>query len=449
MERYDYDVIIVGSGPAGMLAAYELAKNSDMNIAVFEKGEDRERKSNEVVFGWGGAGSFSDGKIHCNSNVGGQLHHKIDVDILQQYIDKVDNIFVENGAPTDRYFKDQLYNENMTRKILSAGLHLIPTHVHHIGTENAYNVVNNIKEALLNMGVDIFCNSPVDSFSKNNGDFKIISNGEEYFCKHLIIAVGRGGASWLSNFLDPLNIEYKPGSCDVGVRFECKNVIYEHLTDIMYEPKLTYYSKIFDDRIRNFCVNPRGFVTLEKYGQGGIETVNGHSFADEKRKTDNINFAILVTKSFTDPFTESLKYIEHICNLSNMLAGGGVLVQRIEDLLRNRRSTESRILRGPTIPTYKNAVPGDLSLAIPYRIMSGIIEYIDALEQIAPGTKTGLIYGIEAKFYSINVNVDKNMQSNIENLYICGDCSGHTRSISQAGVSGILAAENILKSDLK
>jgi uncharacterized protein len=440
-----YDVIIIGSGPAGMLAAYELTKNSDANIAIFEKGEDREIGCSEVICGFGGAGTFSDGKIHCNSNVGGQLHHKIDIDILQQYIDKVDNIFVKNGAPKDRYFEDKSYDENMTRKILSAGLHLIPTNVHHIGTENAYNVVNNIKEGLLSEGVDIFCNSPVDSFLKENGDFKITSNGKEYSCKHLIVAVGRGGASWLSKFLNPLKIEYKPGSCDVGVRFECKNVIYEHLTDVMYEPKLIYYSEIFDDRTRNFCVNPKGSVVKEKYGQAGIETVNGHSFADEERKTDNINFAILVTKSFTEPFTESLKYIEHICELSNMLAGGGVLVQRVEDLLRNRRSTKDRILRGPTVPTYKNAVPGDLSLAIPYRIMSGIIEYIDALEQIAPGTKTGLIYGIEAKFYSINVNIDKHMQSNIENLYICGDCSGHTRSISQAGVSGILAAENILK----
>lgn len=444
----DFDVIIVGSGPAGMFAAYELAK-SNLRVAIFEKGNDRELGCSDLMSGIGGCGTFSDGKVHCNTNVGGQLHQKIDKDDLQGYIDKVDDVFVEFGAPKDRYYRDQEYSGNLIRKILSANLQLIPTHVHHIGTENAYNVVKNMKDHLLKSGVSIFCNSPIEAFMKEDGIFRVLSGSQEYYCKHLIIAVGRGGASWLSKFLGPMNIEYEPGSCDIGVRFECNNVIYKHLTDIMYEPKLIYYSKNFDDRVRNFCVNPRGIVVREEYAQAGIKTVNGHSFADEERKTDNINFAILVTKAFTEPFTESLRYIEHICELSNMLAGGGVLVQRVEDLLRNRRSTTERILRGPTVPTFKDAVPGDLSLALPHRIMVGIIEFIEALEHIAPGTKTGLLYGIEAKFYSIKVNVDQYMQSNRRNLYICGDCSGHTRSISQAGVSGILAAENILKGELK
>jgi len=445
----DYDVIIIGSGPAGMLAAYELSqKNNNLKIAIFEKGKDREKGCKEIMEGWGGCGTFSDGKIHCNTNVGGQLQNKISKDVLQAHIDKVDQIFVEfSNIKEDRYFKDKSYDGDLTRKIIAANLQLIPTYVHHIGTENAFDVVNNLKQNLLDSQVNIFCNTPVVDFHKNGNGFEIMCDHGRHTCQHLVIAVGRGGADWLSKFLDPMGINYKTGSCDVGIRLECNNVIYKHLTDIMYEPKLIYYSKQHDDRIRTFCVNPYGWVVEEEYTQGGLKTVNGHSYADLERRSENINFAILVTKSFTEPFTESLKYIRHICELGNMLAGGGVLVQRIEDLLRNRRSTEARILRGPTHPTLKSAVPGDLCLAIPYRIMSGIIEFIDALEQVAPGTKSGLIYGIEAKFYSIQISLDENMQSNIENLYFCGDCSGHTRSISQAGVSGLIAAQHIMSKE--
>lgn len=443
-----YDVIIVGSGPAGMLAAYKLCK-SNLRVAIIERGKERTRNSSDVMAGWGGCGTFSDGKIFCNANVGGKLQEKIDKHELQEYIDQVDKIFVQFGAPRDRYFEDKPYDDELTRKIAAANLQLISTYVHHIGTDNAFSVVNNIKEYLLENGVDIYCNTLAEEFNDSNGKFEVICRAEQgttqkYTCERLIMAVGRGGANWLLSLLDRNNIKYRPGSCDVGVRLECNNVIYKHLTDIMYEPKLVYYSNRYDDKVRTFCVNPYGWVVEEEYKQENIKTVNGHSYADIQKRSDNINFAILVTQTLTEPFSESLRYIRHICELSNMLAGGGVLVQRIEDLLRNRRSTQERIMRGPTVPTLKTAMPGDLCLAIPYRIMSGIIEFIDALEKIAPGTKSGLIYGIEAKFYSIEVDVDRYMQSSTNNIYICGDCSGHTRSISQAGVSGIIAAEHIL-----
>ncbi|PID57538.1 FAD-dependent oxidoreductase [candidate division KSB3 bacterium] len=445
-----YDVIIVGAGPAGMFAALELVKSTPaLKIAIFEKGKVRmPEKPHSIVSGWGGAGAFSDGKLTLTPLVGGQLQDVISSDRFDNLMRYVDDLYIEFGGDPDRLFGGASAETDMLqRKALAANLDLIHYEIRHLGTDKSYRIVENIRACLEAHHTDIFMEAEVQTVTKEHGLFTVSvrrrqSTAEVFTAASVILAPGREGAEWFVREAKRLGLKMNNKGVDVGVRVEVRAETLKHITELLYELKAVYYSTTFDDKVRTFCMCPYGFVALENYR--GLITANGHSYAT--RKSKNTNFALLVTESFTEPFDDPLKYGQSVSRLANLL-GETVLVQRLGDLRAGRRSTPARIERGLVTPTLKKATPGDLSLVLPYRQMVDILEMLEAMETIAPGiaSKHTLLYGVEIKFYSSHVEMREGFETAIDGLYAIGDGAGITRGLLQASMCGVLAAQHLLR----
>ena len=452
----NYDVIIIGAGPGGIFAAYELSTYSNKSIAVFESGHPLAKrkcpidgnkiktciscKTCSIMSGFGGAGAFSDGKYNITNDFGGSLHEHIGKKQATELMRYVDSINMKYGGEGTKMYSTA--GTRFSKVCLQNKLNLLNAEVRHLGTDINYIVLENIY-AYLEDRVDFYFDTPVTAISHDNDGYVISADGQEYHADKCIVSVGRSGSKWIEKVCKSLDIDTLSNRVDIGVRVELNAKIFEHLTDELYESKIVYRTEKFEDNVRTFCMNPRGIVVNEN--TNGIVTVNGHSFEGEDKKTDNTNFALLVSKHFSEPFKDSNGYGESIARLSNML-GGGVIVQRFGDLVRGRRSTVKRIEEGLVTPTLQ-ATPGDLSLVLPKRILDGIIEMIYALDKIAPGTANDdtLLYGVEVKFYNMEVDIDENLETKYKGLYVIGDGSGVTHSLSHASASGVYVARKIIE----
>ena len=457
MNSYDYDVLIIGAGPGGIFTAYELVQKAEqkLKIAVYEQGNPLEKrkcpidgihirscvgcKTCSIMSGFGGAGAFSDGKYNITNDFGGSLHEYIGKQQALDLMRYVDEINLKYGGEGTRLYSTA--NTSLKKKCLQCGLHLLDAEVRHLGTDINYVVLENLY-CYLKERVEFFFDSPVSSVRKTDIGFSVESNGKVITARQCVISVGRSGSKWMEGICKDLGIPTKSNRVDIGVRVELPSQVFSHLTDELYESKIVYRTEKFEDLVRTFCMNPKGAVVSEN--TNGIVTVNGHSYEDPRKHTDNTNFALLVSKHFSEPFKDSNGYGESIARLSNML-GGGVMVQRFGDLVRGRRSTPGRIADSFVTPTL-SATPGDLSLVIPKRILDGIIEMIYALDKIAPGTANDdtLLYGVEVKFYNMEVALNENLETNYPGLYVIGDGSGVTHSLSHASASGVHVARRIL-----
>jgi len=451
----NYDVIVIGAGPGGIFSVFELLQlKPDLKVAVFEAGHalskrhcpiDGEKikgcigcKSCSIMSGFGGAGAFSDGKYNITNDFGGTLYEYIGKKRALELMHYVDNINMHYGGEGTK-----LYSTTGTRfktLCIQHDLHLLDASVRHLGTDINYVVLEKLY-AHLQDKADFFFDTPVQSVNMIDGVYEIHCAEDTYTCQKCIISVGRSGSKWMENVCRDMKIPTKSNRVDIGVRVELPAAVFSHLTDELYESKIVYRTEKYGDRVRTFCMNPKGAVVTEN--TNGIITVNGHSYEDPEKQTENTNFALLVAKHFSEPFKDSNGYGESIARLSNML-GGGVIVQRFGDLIRGRRSTPNRIEESFTTPTL-NATPGDLSLVLPKRILDGIIEMIYALDKVAPGTANDdtLLYGVEVKFYNMEVEVNEKLESRYDGLYIIGDGSGITHSLSHASASGVHVARDI------
>ena len=450
-----YDVIIVGAGPGGIFSAYELTKlNPELNVCVIESGTELKKrrcpidgdkvkscvkcKSCAIMSGFGGAGAFSDGKYNITNDFGGSLYEYIGrknaIDLMK-YVDEINLAF--GGEGTKMYSTAGTAFKTIC---VQNKLQLLDASVRHLGTDINYIVLENLY-AKLSKTVDFFFNNPATSIEKTEGGYLVHTKKGDYEGTQCIVSVGRSGSKWMETVCRDLDIGTQSNRVDIGVRVEIPAVIFQHITSELYEGKIVYRTEKFEDRVRTFCMNPNGIVVTEN--TNGIVTVNGHSFEDSSKKTENTNFALLVSKHFSEPFKDSNGYAENIVKLSNML-GGGVIVQRFGDLERGRRSTVSRIEENTVRPTL-SATPGDLSLVLPKRILDGIIEMIYALDNIAPGMANDdtLLYGVEVKFYNMEVDLDENLETKHKGLYVIGDGSGVTHSLSHASASGVYVARKI------
>jgi len=457
MDRYD--VVIVGGGPAGLFAALELSQ-SKLKVLLLEKGEEIEGRLCPVregrgtcppcspchlVSGLGGAGAFSDGKLTLSPQVGGRLLEYLGKEGSEGLIRYVDNLYLQFGAE-DRVYGAGEQVEVLTRKASLAELRLIPVPIRHLGTERCRYILQQLRHSL-SPNIEIKLGSAATSILVEDKEVCGIETeeGERIGCRYLILAPGREGADWLVKEACRLKLTLHNNPIDVGVRVEVPAVVLDELTTPFYEIKLEFFSKSFDDRIRTFCMCPHGEVSMESTGGcAPVITVNGHSYAHHK--TDNTNFALLVSTTFTEPFHDPIGYGRHLARLANIISGG-VLVQRLGDLLEGRRTTYSRLERGIVEPTLKGATPGDLSCVLPYRFLKGIIEMIEALDKLAPGlaSRHTLLYGVEVKFYSSRLELSRNLETEIANMFACGDGAGVSRGLIQASASGVVAAKEILR----
>jgi hypothetical protein len=441
----DFQVIIVGAGPAGIFAALTLADLGIDSVLLLEKGKDLEQrnrlKPEDMLCGWGGAGAFSDGKLMLSPELGGFLGEFLDRETLSQLLRKADEVFVAHGAPNRVFGETSQKVEALGDRARLAGLELVPTRIRHIGTENCAPVLGRLRQTLRGR-VEARTGCQVQSLVAENGRIRGVRLADDKVItsRFVVVAPGRSGASWMKEQAESLGLNTKPSPVDIGVRVELPAAILKEITDAMHESKLIYYSKTFHDKVRTFCMNPYGHVVIEKNGE--ISTVNGHSYAE--KIGENTNFAILVSSRFTEPFDDPIAYGYYIARLANLIAGG-VIVQRLGDLLSGRRSTQARISRCLTRPTLPDATPGDLSFVFPYRHLSSIIEMLQALEQLAPGVYSPqtLLYGVEVKFYSNRIRLSPNLETEVTNLFAVGDGAGITRGLLQASASGIIAGQTI------
>ena len=450
-----YDVIIVGAGPGGIFAAYELLqKNDKLKVAVFDSGHALEQricpidgvkikncincKTCSIMSGFGGAGAFSDGKYNITNDFGGSLHEHIGKQQAIDLMTYVDEINMSHGGEgTKMYSTAGTY---LKKLCLQNKLNLLDAKVRHLGTDKNFIVLQNLYD-VLEEKIDFYFDTPIVNLKKTDDKFYVYTETAEYTSSNCIVSVGRSGSKWMEKICKSLKIPTRSNRVDIGVRVELPAEIFSTFTDDLYESKIVYRTEKFEDAVRTFCMNPNGIVVNEN--TNGIVTVNGHSYEDQKLKTKNTNFALLVSKHFSEPFKDSNGYAESIARLSNML-GGGVIVQRFGDLIRGRRSTVKRVEEGIVVPTL-SATPGDLSLVLPKRILDGIIEMIYALDKVAPGTANDdtLLYGVEVKFYNMEVEIDQNLETKLKGLYVIGDGSGVTHSLSHASASGIFVARKI------
>lgn len=451
-----YDVIIIGAGPGGIFSAYELVKgNKDLKIAVFETGSPLEKrncpidgekikscvncKTCAIMSGFGGAGAFSDGKYNITNDFGGTLHEHIGKKEAIALMEYVDEINVSHGGEGTKMYTTA--GSKFRKLCMENKLNLLNASVRHLGTDINYVVLENLYAELKDQ-VEFRFHHEVNHIEILENGYRVFSGEQFDDCDKCIVSVGRSGSKWMEEICQELNIPTSSNRVDIGVRVELPAEIFSHLTDELYESKIVYRTEKFEDNVRTFCMNPHGIVVNEN--TKGIVTVNGHSYEDPEKQTENTNFALLVAKHFSEPFKDSNGYGESIARLSNML-GGGVIVQRFGDLIRGRRSNWKRIEEGLVRPTLA-ATPGDLSLVLPKRILDGLIEMIYALDKIAQGTANDdtLLYGVEVKFYNMEVNIDENLETPYKGLYVIGDGSGVTHSLSHASASGVHVARHIL-----
>lgn len=450
-----YDIIIIGAGPGGIFSAYELVKqNADLKIAVFELGNPLEKrrcpidgekvkscincKTCAIMSGFGGAGAFSDGKYNITNDFGGTLYEHIGRKKAIELMEYVDEINVTHGGEGTRMYSTA--GTRFKKLCMQNKLNLLNASVRHLGTDINYVVLENLYAELKDK-VEFRFNYQVDRLEMADGGYRVYCGEQFDDCEKCIVSVGRSGSKWMEKVCREMKIPTSSNRVDIGVRVEIPAEIFSHLTDELYESKIVYRTEKFEDNVRTFCMNPNGIVVNEN--TKGIVTVNGHSYEDPAKQTESTNFALLVSKHFSEPFKDSNGYGESIARLSNML-GGGVIVQRFGDLIRGRRSNEKRIEEGLVRPTLA-ATPGDLSLVLPKRILDGIIEMIYALDKIAPGTANDdtLLYGVEVKFYNMEVDIDENLETPYKGLYVIGDGSGVTHSLSHASASGVYVARHI------
>lgn len=459
-----YDVIIIGAGPSGIFCAYELGRQKpELKILMIEKGRPIEKrvcpkrttkkcvgcKPCSITTGFAGAGAFSDGKLSLSPDVGGTLPDILGYEKTLDLIHESDEIYLKFGADKNIYGMDKEKEiQEIRRKAINANLKLIECPIRHLGTEEGYKIYSKLQEHLEAAGVEMKFNTMVKDILIEEGAVKgvVTEDDEAYLAKEVVSAVGREGSDWFSHICKDRQIETQVGTVDIGVRVEVRDEIMASLNENLYEAKLVYYTPTFDDKVRTFCTNPSGEVATEYY-ENGLAVVNGHAYKSKELKTKNTNFAILVSKNFTKPFKTPIEYGKHIAQLSNMLCDGRILVQTFGDFQRGRRTTEERLCRNNLIPTLKDAVPGDLSLVFPHRIMVDIQEMILALDKVTPGIASDetLLYGVEVKFYSNKVVVDEHFESSIKGLRAIGDGASVTRGLQQASANGISVARSILE----
>ncbi len=460
MKR-DYDVIIIGCGEAGIYAGYELSTLApSLKVGVFEKGEELERRKCPIIAGktdhcihcrvcdtmcgFGGAGAFSDGKFNFTTAFGGWLTDYMEAEEVMDLIHYVDDVNVAHGATTQTYSTMSPEAKALEKKALEYDLHLLEARCKHLGTENNLIILGNIYRTLKNR-LDFHFRTGIDRIEVGeDGGYQVLTEeGNAFSCRYLIAAPGRSGAEWFAGQCARLGLKLLNNQVDIGVRVEVPAKVFEHITDIVYESKLLYRTKQYGDLVRTFCMNPYGHVVAENVE--GINTVNGHSYSGEDLRSENTNFALLVSNHFTEPFNEPYRYGKHIASLSNMLAGG-ILVQRFGDLIKGVRTNAHRLSQSFVRPTLKAAVPGDLSLAIPKRQLDDLIEMIYALDKLAPGTANydTLLYGAEVKFYSARLELSSALETKLPDFFAIGDGAGTTRGLAQAGASGVKAAREIV-----
>lgn len=481
-----YDVIVVGAGPSGIFCAYKLiTENPDLKILMLEKGNSIEKRicpkrttgkcvncsPCNITTGFSGAGAFSDGKLTlASSETGGNLSELIGEDEVKRLVKAMDDIYLSFGADTTLHgVNNEKAISVIRRKAIQANMKLVESPIRHLGTEASYEIYGKLQQYLIDHGVEIKFRTMVKDIIREKSGYsnrakdgvfeelytnKVIGvlteSGDEYYSDTVVVGAGREGSAWFKTICDKHNIATKPGTVDIGVRVECRDEIMQELNENMYESKLIYHTKTYADKVRTFCQNPSGEVALENYtlpDGSHIQTVNGHAYKGDEYKTNNTNFALLVSKNFTEPFKEPLEYGAAYAKIANMLAGGTVLVQTYGDLKRGRRSKAERIRYGNVIPTLKDAEAGDLSLVLPHRVLVDIIEMIEAMDKIVPGIANDetLLYGVEVKFYSNKVLIDKNCETSIKGLYSIGDSSSWTRGLSIASGMGLYVAEKILE----
>ena len=459
-----YDVIIVGAGPGGIFCACRLLeKRKDLKVLLIEKGRPIEkrvcpkRKTGvcagcqpcAITTGFAGAGAFSDGKLSLSPDVGGNLPQILGYERTKELIGESDAIYLKFGADTKVYGVDKEKEiRKIRRKAINANLKLVECPIRHLGTEEGYKIYSRLQQHLMEEGVLTRFNTMVKEILVEDGHVRgvVTDAGETFLADEVVCAVGREGADWFKDKCHEIGVETEPGTVDIGVRVEVRDEVMQFLNENLYEAKLVFFTPTFDDKVRTFCTNPSGEVAAEYY-DGGLAVVNGHAYKAQEYKTENTNFALLVSKNFTRPFSTPIEYGKRIAELSNMLCGGKILVQTYGDFKRGRRTTEERLCRNNLIPTLKDAVPGDLSLVLPHRIMVDIEEMIRALDKVTPGIASDetLLYGVEVKFYSNRVIVDRDFETSIKGLRAIGDGAGVTRGLQQASANGLSAAESILK----
>lgn len=459
-----YDVIIIGAGPGGIFCAYELMeKNNKLKVLMIEKGRSIEKRQCpkrvtkqcvgctpcSITTGFAGAGAFSDGKLSLSPDVGGNLPAILGYDKTMELIRESDDIYLKFGADKKVYGLDKAEEiREIRKKAINANLKLVECPIRHLGTEEGYKIYEKLQHHLEAQGVTLLFGTMAEEILVENGRAVGVrtDKGEKFLAERIVCAVGREGADWFHKICPETGIETTPGTVDIGVRVEVRDEVMQFLNENLYEAKLIYHTPTFDDKVRTFCTNPSGEVATEYY-DGGLAVVNGHAYKSKEYKTDNTNFAILVSKNFTKPFKTPIEYGKQIAQLSNMLCGGKILVQTFGDFKRGRRTTEERLCRNNLIPTLKDAVPGDLSLVFPHRIMVDIEEMLLALDKVTPGiaAEETLLYGVEVKFYSNKVIINENFETSLEGVYAIGDGAGVTRGLQQASANGISAARSILE----
>lgn len=474
-----YDVVVIGAGPAGIFTALELYKHAspEMRVLIVDEGisiYNRKCPARmngtcvrcnpcNIMSGWAGAGAFSDGKLSLSEEVGGNITNYLPLDKVRELIKYADDMYIDFGAPKEVHGLNDKKVDEIAYECSKHNIHLVRCPVRHMGTEYSYEVLKGMYDHLEKIpGFTFMEKTHADPVIDENGQVTgaILRHKdgteETVSARYVVAAPGRGGAEWLTHIAKDNGINTINNEVDIGVRVEVPNSVMDHLTKHLYEAKLVYYSDTFENKVRTFCMNPGGIVSEEHYNAGyngnfkeSIAVVNGHSYADESSHTENTNFAMLVSTAFTEPFNQPTEYGRYIAQLGNMLTGGGVVVQRLGDLLMGRRTDASRLKKSTTRATLTTAVPGDLSFVLPHRHLTSIIEALKAFDKVAPGlySKNTLLYGVEVKFYSSKVEVNENFETAVDNFYAIGDGAGITRGLMQASVTGIVVARDILKKE--